>query len=262
MSRVHVHVMRVQVRHRGRPDTLLVATRAACGRNQAICSAGATPPCRPPYPLTGLPSYLSTALSSSPPLQFSASPPLHFSVSPLLRLSLRVAPLLSQQPECVAVEWNQNRVAGPAETQEWKAKVRRPRLRLDRCSTAAQGYMGGDWRCECRLRGVAWRCTVLHGLHGVGCTRLRAEPGTPRTPRASHAAECGEESCQGRGECEEEGRQGSAGAPRPARPATPRRPVSPATDLVRGVAECSQEKAAASQAKKRKRKKRKNKAEL
>ena len=27
-----------------------------------------------------------------------------------------------QQPECVAVEWNQNRVAGPAETEEWKAK--------------------------------------------------------------------------------------------------------------------------------------------
>jgi len=27
-----------------------------------------------------------------------------------------------QQPECVAVEWNQHRVAGPAETEEWKAK--------------------------------------------------------------------------------------------------------------------------------------------
>jgi len=27
-----------------------------------------------------------------------------------------------QQPECVAVEWNQNRVAGPAETEAWKAK--------------------------------------------------------------------------------------------------------------------------------------------
>jgi len=27
-----------------------------------------------------------------------------------------------QQPECVAVEWNQNREAGPAETEEWKAK--------------------------------------------------------------------------------------------------------------------------------------------
>merc|ERR1719491_506084 len=26
-----------------------------------------------------------------------------------------------QQPECVAVEWNQNREAGPAETEEWKA---------------------------------------------------------------------------------------------------------------------------------------------
>ena len=27
-----------------------------------------------------------------------------------------------KQPECVAVEWNQNRVAGPAETEEWRAK--------------------------------------------------------------------------------------------------------------------------------------------
>merc|ERR1712021_281889 len=27
-----------------------------------------------------------------------------------------------QQPECVAVEWNQNREAGPAETEAWKAK--------------------------------------------------------------------------------------------------------------------------------------------
>ena len=26
------------------------------------------------------------------------------------------------QPECVAVEWNSRRVAGPAETEEWKAK--------------------------------------------------------------------------------------------------------------------------------------------
>ena len=33
---------------------------------------------------------------------------------------------LWQQPECVAVEWNQNRVAGPAETEAWKAKARAP----------------------------------------------------------------------------------------------------------------------------------------
>ena len=27
-----------------------------------------------------------------------------------------------EQPECVAVEWNQQRTAGPAETPEWRAK--------------------------------------------------------------------------------------------------------------------------------------------
>ena len=27
-----------------------------------------------------------------------------------------------QQPECVAVEWNQQRMSGPAETAEWNAK--------------------------------------------------------------------------------------------------------------------------------------------
>ena len=56
------------------------------------------PPARPP-PLVSRPS----------------SPP------PLCPLSPGRRPWW-QQPECVAVEWNQNRVAGPAETAEWRAK--------------------------------------------------------------------------------------------------------------------------------------------
>ena len=152
MSRVHVHVMRVQVRHRGRPDTLLVATRAACGRNQAICSAGATPPCRPPYPLTGLPSYLSPALSSSPPLQFSSSPPLHFSASPC-----EWHPYCRSNPSVWPSSGTRTASQAPP-----KPKSGRPRCAAPGSGwTAAAQPHRGTWVA---IGGASADCAVLHGV--------------------------------------------------------------------------------------------------
>ena len=64
-----------------------------------------------------------------------------------------------KQPECVAVEWNQNRVAGPAETPEWRAKdeIKKAERKVQEAATMKAKELGNkmppDMEREGKLKG-------------------------------------------------------------------------------------------------------------